>query len=69
MCSAEKRQEAITAAVVTSVGAAMANPLVAEAAVTPTLKNLINSVIAGTVVLGLIAIAVTAVANFDPVRR
>lgn len=47
----------------------MANPLVAEAAVTPTLKNLVSSVIAGSVVLGAIAIAITAVSNFDPVRR
>ena len=68
-CSAEKRQAALSAAVVTSVGAAMANPLLAEAAVTPTLKNLVSSVIAGAIVLGLIAVAVTAVSNFDPVRR
>lgn len=69
LCSAGRRETALTAAVVTSLGAAMANPLVAQAGVTPTLKNLVNSVIAGAVVLGAIAIAVTAVANFDPVRR
>lgn len=69
LCSSDRRTEAISAAVVTSLGAAMANPLVAEAAVTPTLKNLVSSVIAGSVVLGAIAIAITAVSNFDPVRR
>lgn len=47
----------------------MANPLVAEAAVTPSLKNLLNSVIAGGVVLGAIAGAVSAVSAFDPVNR
>ena len=47
----------------------MASPLVAQAGVTPTLKNLVSSVIAGSVVLGAIAIAITAVSNFDPVRR
>ena len=46
----------------------MANPLVAEAAVTPSLKNLVNSVIAGGVLLGVIATAVTAVSSFDPIR-
>ena len=68
-CSAEKRQVAVPAAVLVAVGTAMANPLVAQAGVTPTLKNLVSSVIAGSVVLGAIAIAVTAVSNFDPVRR
>lgn len=69
MCSSDRRREAVSAAVVASLGAAMANPLVAEAGVTPTLKNLVSSVIAGSVVLGAIAIAITAVSNFDPVRR
>lgn len=63
------RKEAVTAAVVAGVGAAMANPLVAQAGVTPTLKNLVSSVVAGGVVLAVIAAAITAVANFDPVRR
>lgn len=67
-CSAS-RKEAVTAAVVVGLGGAMANPLVAQAGVTPTLKNLVSSVVAGGVVLALIAAAITAVANFDPVRR
>merc|ERR1712159_611498 len=44
----------------------MASPLVAQAGVTPSLKNLINSVIAGGVVLAALGAAVSAVANFDP---
>ena len=47
----------------------MANPLVAEAAVSPSLKNLLNSVIAGAVVLGGIFAAVTAVSSFDSIER
>ena len=68
--SAQRKQElALPAAVTAAVGAVMANPLVAEAAVTPSLKNLINSVVAGSVVLGAIALAITAVSNFDRVVR
>ncbi|GAB4817945.1 hypothetical protein N2152v2_004991 [Parachlorella kessleri] len=68
-CSAQKKQEALVAGVTVGVAAMMANPLVAEAAVTPSLKNLLNSLIAGGLVLGLIAVAITGVANFDPVNR
>lgn len=68
-CSAEKKTEALVAGVSAGVAAMMANPLVAEAAVTPSLKNLLNSVVAGGVVLGLIAAAITAVSSFDPVNR
>lgn len=59
----------MSAAVVTAVGAAMANPLVAEAAVTPSLRNFLYSLVAGGTVLGGIALAITAVSNFDPVKR
>lgn len=47
----------------------MASPLVAEAAVTPSLKNFLLSLVAGATVLAGIAGAVTAVSNFDPVKR
>lgn len=47
----------------------MANPLVAEAAVTPSLRNFLYSLLAGGTVLAAIAGAVTAVSNFDPVNR
>mmetsp|Transcript_34740 Transcript_34740/g.87927 ORF Transcript_34740/g.87927 Transcript_34740/m.87927 type:complete len:105 (-) Transcript_34740:260-574(-) len=64
-----QKQAALTAGVVSAVGAAMANPLVAEAAVTPSLKNFLLSLVAGGTVLAAIAGAVTAVSNFDPVKR
>eukprot|EP01024_Parvocaulis_polyphysoides_P072018 TRINITY_DN902_c1_g1_i3.p3 TRINITY_DN902_c1_g1~~TRINITY_DN902_c1_g1_i3.p3 ORF type:complete len:185 (-),score=32.90 TRINITY_DN902_c1_g1_i3:325-813(-) len=47
----------------------MSSPLVAEAAVTPSLKNLLYSVLAGAVVVGAIAGAVSFVSSFDPVNR
>ena len=65
----ERAAAAITAGVVSGVGAMMANPLVAEAAVTPSLRNFLYSLLAGGAVLGVIAAAITAVANFDPVKR
>jgi hypothetical protein len=52
-----------------SLAAAMTNPLIAEAAVTPSLKNLLTSVVAGGAVVGLIFGAVSAVSAFDPVKR
>ncbi|CAK0784742.1 hypothetical protein CVIRNUC_007946 [Coccomyxa viridis] len=69
--SAEKREQtlAMPAALTVAAGAALSSPLAAQAAVTPSLKNLINSVIAGGVVLVLIVAAVTAVSGFDPVAR
>lgn len=48
-----------------SAGAALASPLAAEAAVTPSLKNFLLSLVAGAVVLAGIAGAVTAVSSFD----
>jgi hypothetical protein len=47
----------------------MASPLMAEAAVTPSLRNFFYSLLAGATVLAGIAGAVTAVSNFDPVNR
>jgi hypothetical protein len=68
-CSAEKKAEVAMAGVTAGVAAMLANPLVAEAAVTPSLKNLLNSVVAGGVVLGLIVFAVTTVSTFDTISR
>lgn len=59
----------LPAAVTVAMGAVLASPLAAQAGVTPSLKNLINSLVAGGVVLGLIVAAVTAVSGFDPVSR
>lgn len=67
-CSAAKKQEALVAGVTVGVATMMAHPLVAEAAVSPSLKNLLNSLVAGGLVLGAIALAITGVSNFDPVR-
>lgn len=47
----------------------LASPLAAQAEITPSLKNLVQSVIAGGVVLVAIIVAVTAVSGFDPVTR
>lgn len=55
---------------VTAASAAMlTHPLAAEAAVTPSLKNLLYSVVAGGTVLVAIFGAVSLVAQFDPVSR
>jgi hypothetical protein len=65
----KKDVEKVMAGVTVGVGAMMAHPLVAEAAVTPSLKNLLNSVVAGGLVLGTIALAISTVSSFDPVNR
>ncbi|XP_024530469.1 uncharacterized protein LOC112346246 [Selaginella moellendorffii] len=44
-------------------------PEFAEAAITPSLKNLLLSVAAGFGVLGALVVAVLGVATFDPVKR
>ena len=61
--------EKMTAAATAASAAALANPLVAEAAVTPSLKNTLLSVVAGGLVLGAIAAAVIGVSTFDKVSR
>eukprot|EP00983_Pelagomonas_calceolata_P037882 1136567-Pelagomonas_calceolata.AAC.3 len=60
-----KQLQALQAGVIASAGAALANPMVAEASVTPSLKNFLLSLVAGATVLAAIAGAVTAVSNFD----
>ena len=54
-----QQQLALPAGLVAGAGAMLAHPLVAEAGVTPSLKNLLFSVVAGGFVLSAIAIAVT----------
>lgn len=63
------KQEKLAAAVTVSVGAMMAHPLMAEAAITPSVKNLLLSVVSGGLVLGVIALGITAIASFDPISR
>merc|ERR1712113_603693 len=50
-------------------GGLLSSPHAAHAAMTPSLQNLLNSVVAGGVVVGAIFAAVAAVSNFDPVDR
>merc|ERR1711879_1017542 len=51
-------------------GGALASPHAAHAAkLTPSVANLLNSVVAGGAVVAVLAIAVLAVATFDPVER
>lgn len=53
----------------TALVSSLSSPLVAEAAITPSLKNTLLSVVAGGVVLGAIAAAVIGVSSFDKVSR
>jgi hypothetical protein len=55
--------------VTAGAAAALANPLVAEAAITPSLKNTLLSVVAGAIVLAAIGVAVVGVSTFDKVNR
>ena len=59
----------MSAAVIATTGAVVAHPLAAEAAVTPSLKNLLNSVLAGGVVLFGIFGAISVIAKFDTIER
>ena len=59
----------MTAAATAAAAAALANPLVAEAAITPSLKNTLLSVVAGGIVLAAIAAAVIGVSTFDKIGR
>lgn len=71
--SAQKEQSPIalqlTAGLTAAATSSMLMPLAAAAEVTPSLRNFIYSLVAGGAVLGAIALAITAVSNFDPVKR
>ncbi|MEW5297788.1 MAG: hypothetical protein WDW38_006972 [Sanguina aurantia] len=60
---------AVPAAVICALGAAMVNPLYAEASITPSLRNFLYSLLAGGTVLAGIVVAITAVSSFDRTRR
>lgn len=69
--SAKKEQDFVGPTAIALLAAAVL-PEIAEAAqpgVSPSLNNLIGSIIAGGVVLGGIGVAVAGVAVFDPVKR
>ena len=69
--SAERKQQlALPAGVSAGLAAMVAHPMYAEAAnLSPSLKNLIGSLVAGGAVLAAIVGAVSAVSSFDPVAR
>ncbi len=68
--SAQNNKAAVMqAAIMTSTAAALASPLAAQAAVTPSLKNFLLSLVAGATVLAVIAGGITVISNFDPVNR
>ena len=60
-CRSAVKKEQVAAGVTAAAAAVLANPLAAQAAATPSLNNLIGSVVAGGLVLAAIAGAITAV--------
>ncbi|KAK3436205.1 uncharacterized protein LOC108958043 [Eucalyptus grandis] len=66
---ASLKEKAIAGATAAALTASMLVPEAAEAAVSPSLKNFLLSIVAGGVVLGAIIGAVVGVSNFDPVKR
>ncbi|EPS68001.1 hypothetical protein M569_06776 [Genlisea aurea] len=69
--SSLKEKAVVGRATAAAIAVSMAIPEMAQAAdsLTPSLKNFLLSIGAGGVVVGVIAGAVIAVANFDPVKR
>mmetsp|Transcript_28588 Transcript_28588/g.54632 ORF Transcript_28588/g.54632 Transcript_28588/m.54632 type:complete len:116 (+) Transcript_28588:93-440(+) len=68
VCKSEQPKQA-AAALVSAVAASTTFAPVAEAAMTPSLQNTLNSFVAGGVVLGAILVAVIGVSTFDRVKR
>ena len=66
---ASMKEKVVTGLTAAALTASMMVPDVAEAAVTPSLKNFLLSILAGGVVAAVIVGAVIGVANFDPVKR
>lgn len=59
----------VVTGVIATSGAALSSPFAAQAATTPSLRNLLYSVLAGGTVLFVLFGAVSIVAQFDPVNR
>ena len=62
-------KKALIAGLSAASAATLAIPAVAEAVVTPSLRNFLYSLVAGGVVLAGIATAITAVSKFDITNR
>ncbi len=72
MCSVSQKEHDVTSVTGLALLAAAVVPELAEAAqpgISPSLKNLLLSVVAGGVVLAVLTIAVAGVSTFDPVKR
>ncbi|NMR88927.1 hypothetical protein HKB01_00675 [Vibrio parahaemolyticus] len=63
------KEKVVTGLTAAAFTASMMAPDVAEAAVSPSLKNFLLSIAAGGVVVAAIIGAVVGVSNFDPVKR
>ncbi|KAK7281264.1 hypothetical protein RIF29_09085 [Crotalaria pallida] len=63
------KEKVVTGLTAAALTASMIAPDVAEAAVSPSLKNFLLSIAAGGIVVGAIIGAVVGVSNFDPVKR
>lgn len=66
---ASLKEKVVTGLTVAALTASLIVPEAAEAAVSPSLKNFLLSIGAGTVVVVAIIGAVVGVSNFDPVKR
>jgi len=66
---ASMKEKVVTGLTAAALTASMMAPDVAEAAVSPSLKNFLLSIAAGGVVVVAIIGAVIGVSNFDPVKR
>lgn len=72
MSAAPQKEANMAGLTALALVAATVVPEIAEAAapgVSPSLKNLLLSVVAGGVVLSVIGIAIAGVSTFDPVKR
>jgi hypothetical protein len=72
VCSVSQKEHDVTSLTGLALLAAAVVPELAEAAqpgISPSLKNLLLSVVAGGVVLAVLTTAVAGVSTFDPVKR
>eukprot|EP01025_Chloroclados_australasicus_P044539 TRINITY_DN4836_c0_g1_i1.p2 TRINITY_DN4836_c0_g1~~TRINITY_DN4836_c0_g1_i1.p2 ORF type:complete len:120 (+),score=5.36 TRINITY_DN4836_c0_g1_i1:133-492(+) len=69
-CDTKSRQlNKLPSGVFTGVAIMLCTPTLAQATVTPSLQNLLYSVLAGAIIAGIIGGGVVFVSTFDPVNR